>query len=121
MVVPRPTPNARLVGGATLALAGVALKWGLFDQLRAAREGAAVIALATYSLFVAPGFAALGLLLVIFGEARFLTRWIEVESEDRISPCVLWFIVGGMVPGTLLCLWLQSALTELGYQEMGGR
>lgn len=80
-----------------VALASAALKWGLFDQLRAAREGAAVIDLAMYSLLAAPGFAVLGLLLVIFGNARFLpdasrtSRKIASPPECSGSSSEGWF------------------------------
>ncbi len=117
---PRTTPSrgARLAGAAALVLAAFAIKWGLFDQLEAAKRGAPFVRMATYALLAAPGFGMLGLLLIVFGDATFLRRWIEVEGQDRVSPRVVWLIAAGMIPGMLLYAWLMAQLNDLGYEEL---
>ncbi len=112
--------GARLVGAAALGLAAVATKWGLFNQLDAAKRGAPVIWMAAHALYAAPGFGMLGLLLLGFGDAKFLRRWMEVEGEDRVSPRVVWLIAAGMIPGMLLHWWLVTRLHELGYEDGRG-
>ena len=112
--------GARFVGAVSLGLAALATKWGLFNQLEAAKRGAPVIWMAAHALYAAPGFGMLGLLLLVFGDAKFLRRWIEIEGEDRVSPRVIWLIIAGMIPGMLLHSWLLTRLHELGYDEGHG-
>jgi hypothetical protein len=105
------------VGAAALALGALALRWGWFAPLDAARRGVPIFWLSKIALLAAPGFCILGLLFIVFGDASFLRRWIEVEGEDRVSPRAIWFIVFGMIPGAILYGILSWKLNEMGYRE----
>ena len=116
-VTSRSNRGARIVGAAALAVGTLALRWGWVAPLDAARRGVPILWLSKPALLAAPGFGLLGVLLVLFGDASFLRRWIEVEGEDRVSPRVVWLIVFGMIPGAILYGILSWRLVQLGYRE----
>lgn len=122
MAKPHDNPNdtkARLAGIGLVAVGAFLFKLGFLDVLRAAEAHAPSVSTSTKAVGVAPGFALLGLLLVVIGApgdgSAGPSRYIVNASDRRLKP-LGWLIVAVVfAPGLVLWLWLSARLRELGY------
>ena len=111
--------KTRAAGVALAAIGGFLLKIGFLDVLRDAERGASRVSTSMKAVLVAPMFLLLGLLLVVIGApgdgSTGIGRHFTNASDRRLKP-LGWVLVGVMLlPGLVMYLWLQSRLSELGF------
>ena len=112
--------KARAGGLALAAIGGFLLKIGFLDVLRDAEGGASSVSTSMKAVLVAPAMMLLGLLLMVMGApgdgSTGIGRHFTNASDRRLKP-LGWVLVGlALLPGFVMYLWLQSRLSELGFE-----
>jgi hypothetical protein len=112
--------KARGAGVAVAASGAFLLKIGFFDVLRDAEAGATRVSTSMKAVVVAPGFLALGLFLLVFGApgdgSQGIGRHFSDVSTRKLKPLGWLLVILILLPGLGLYLWLQSRLSELGFE-----
>jgi hypothetical protein len=112
--------KARAGGLGLAACGGFLLKIGFFDVLRDAEAGAPSISTSMKAVLVAPAFVMFGLLLIVIGApgdgSMGIGRHFTNASDRKLKPLGWVLALVTLLPGLVLYLWLDSRLSELGFE-----
>lgn len=112
--------KARLGGVGFTACGAFLLKIGFFDVLRDAESGATRVSTSLKAVLIAPGVIVLGLFLLLFGApgdgSTGIGRHFTDASTRKLKPLGWVLVMFILAPGLGLYLWLQSRLSELGFE-----
>jgi hypothetical protein len=112
--------KARAGGLGLATCGGFLLKIGFFDVLRDAEGGETHVSTSLKAVLVAPGILVLGLLLIVIGApgdgSEGIGRHFTNAADRRLKPLGWVLVMLMLLPGLVMYLWLQSRLSELGFE-----